>query len=64
MSDRLVSYISPALLILRITNESTRCMPPNAAEEFLAIFLHVRGRLIAATAEINEQKEREKEREK
>ncbi|KYQ54111.1 hypothetical protein ALC60_06983 [Trachymyrmex zeteki] len=43
---------------------TTRCMPPNAAEEFLAIFLHVRGRLIAATAEINEQKEREKEREK
>ncbi|KYN32751.1 hypothetical protein ALC56_12911 [Trachymyrmex septentrionalis] len=45
-----------------------RCML-NAVEEFLAIFLRVRGRLIAATAEINERKrkkkrERERERER
>jgi len=40
-----------------------RCMS-NAVEEFLAIFLRIRGRLIAATAEINEQKRKKRERER
>ncbi|EGI61700.1 hypothetical protein G5I_10032 [Acromyrmex echinatior] len=61
MLDHLVSHSSSGTFdIAYYKRVCARCMP-NAVEEFLAIFLRVRGRLIVSTAEINEQK-RERER--